>query len=123
MDSNHYSSCGIIERSALQRAIIRRYIEQTPALQIVWECEFQETAHACFEQQIPDILFLSLHHLPVAIDSLLRPLLVYHQGIIITSGFHPAEVGQLPFSIVDFLQQPFSFEQFTISIGRFNKSL
>jgi len=112
-------TCGIIEKAALHRALIKRFIDRKPELELVWECEFQETAHSYFEYKVPDILFLQLRHIPVYVDPLLRPILTYHKGIIVATGYYPEEVGQLPFPIIAYLQKPFSYEQFTGAIERY----
>jgi len=93
-----------------------------PELELVWECEFQDTAHQCFEQQIPDLLFMNLRQLPVQMDPLLKPILSHHPGIIITSGYDPDDILNLPFPVVAYLQKPFSFEHFLASIEQY-KSL
>jgi two-component system, LytTR family, response regulator len=118
---NHRITCGIIEKAALHRAVTKRFIDRLPELELVWECEFQETAHPCFEACIPDVLFVQLRQLPVQVDPLLRPILAHHPGIIVTSGYYRDEVGILPFPILDYLQKPFSFEQFTTAIEHYKR--
>jgi hypothetical protein len=111
----------IIEKAALHRSIIHRYAQQLPDLKLSWECEFQETAHQAFEQHIPDLIFMSLRQLPLKVDGLLRPILSEHRGIVITSGFYPAQLGDVPFKPLAFLQKPFSFKQFVAVIERYKQ--
>jgi response regulator of citrate/malate metabolism len=115
-------TCAIIEKAALHRAVTKRFIERMPELELVWECEFQETAHPFFEQCIPDILFLQLRHNPVYVVPLLRPILAYHRGIIVTTGYYLNEIGDLPFPILAYLQKPFSFEQFMTAIEKYKRN-
>lgn len=112
-------TCGIIERSALHRSVIKLFIDRVPELKLVWECEFQESAYPHFEACVPDVLFLQLRTIPVVLDSLLRPILVHHKGIIITTGFNPYEVYSLPFQPLDFLQKPVSFERFLDAVEKY----
>jgi two-component system LytT family response regulator len=112
-------TCGIIEKAALHRSVIKLFIDRMPELQLAWECEFQESAYRCFEECVPDVLFLQLGRIPVELDSLLRHILTHHKGIIITTGFNPDEVTPLPFQPLDFLQKPVSFERFSEAIERY----
>lgn len=112
---------GIIEKAALHRSIIHRYAQRVPELQFSWECEFQETAHGYFEQHIPDLIFMNLRQLPWQVDALLRPIFSEHPGIVITSGYYPDQLTNVPFEPLAFLQKPFSFEKFVASIHRFKQ--
>lgn len=110
-------TCGIIEKAAIQRQLIKGYIARMPELELSWEAEFQETSYACFEAHVPDLLFISLRQLPVEVVPLLRPILTYHPGIILTTGYYLKEIGELPFPFVAYLQKPFSFEMFATSVN------
>ncbi len=118
---NSYITYGVIEKAALHRSIIHRYAQHIPDLQLSWECEFQETAHSFFEQAIPDLLFMNLHNLPLQVDSLLRPILSEHAGIIITSGFYPTQLFDIPFKPLAYLQKPFSFEKFLACVNQYKE--
>lgn len=114
-------SCGLIEKAAIQRELIKGYIARMPELELSWEAEFQETSYACFESHVPDLIFMSLRQLPVEVAPLLRPILTHHKGIILTTGYYLKEIGELPFPFVAYLQKPFSFETFAASIERYKQ--
>ncbi|MCK8495294.1 hypothetical protein M0L20_25730 [Spirosoma sp. RP8] len=114
-------TCGIIEKTAIQRQLIKSYITQLPELEFRWEAEFQETSYACFETHIPDLLFMSLGQLPVKVAPLLRPILTHHSGIILTTGYYLKELGEIPFPFVAYLQKPFSFKMFAASVDSFKQ--
>ncbi|GAB4033941.1 response regulator [Spirosoma jeollabukense] len=109
-------TCGIIDKSAIQRQLVKGYIARMPELEFSWEAEFQETSYACFEAHIPDLLFMSLRQLPVEVVPMLRPILTHHPGIILTTGYFLKEVGELPFPYVAYLQKPFSYQMFAASV-------
>ncbi|ADB36942.1 hypothetical protein [Spirosoma linguale] len=112
-------TCGIIEKAAVHRTLLKSYIARMPELELIWETEFQETSYAQFENYIPDLIFISLYQLPVEIVPLLKPILVGHMGIIITSDYYLKDVGNIPFSFAAYLQKPFSFKEFTASVEQY----
>ena len=111
-------TCGIIEKAALHRALTKFYIARLPELELVWECEFQETVRAHFDACIPDLLFLQIRHVPFVIDPSIHAVLTQHKGIVITTGFTLYDVAPLPVEPLDFLQKPFSFELFEACIAK-----
>ena len=115
-------TCGVIEHTPLGQSLIEKYIRRVPELDLRWMCDFQENAHPFFENHIPNLVFMNLRRVPVEVVSILRPILMYHRGIIITTGYLRAEVGEIPFPYVSYLMKPFSFDAFLASIERYKQT-
>lgn len=114
-------TCGVIEHTPLGATLMENLIRQVSELELVWVCDYQENAHVYFEQYNPNIVFMNLGQLPIQISPILRPFLMYHTGIVITTGYSCRQVGNIPFPFVDYLEKPISFEKFMRSVRRYKQ--
>lgn len=114
-------TCGVIEHTPLGATLLENFIGKTADLDLIWVCDYQENAHSCFERHNPNMVFMNLGQLPVEPAPLLRPILMYHTGIVITTGYSRREAGPIPFPYVDYLEKPVSFEKFLQSVKRYKQ--
>ncbi len=109
-------TCGYIEHEPPGASILTEFIGRIGELELVWGCDYQENAHTYFEQIIPDLLFITLRQLPVQVEPILRPILMHHPGIIITTAFSRNSMPEIPFPFFDYLQKPIPFPKFKNSV-------
>lgn len=111
-------TCAIIEDEFLSEKLLKRYIHQTPFLELSWTCNFAEEAVEILNTQQVDLLFVDLQHLPIQPDDALVQLLREHQSIIITS-IYPKKFLNIPLHVVAFIEKPVTFELFQDALERF----
>ena len=111
-------TCAIIEDEFLSEKLLKRYIHQTPFLELSWTCNFAEEAVEIVSTQQVDLLFVDLQYLPIQPDDALVQLLHQHQSIIITS-IYPKKFLNIPLNIVAFIEKPVTFELFQEALERF----
>lgn len=111
-------TCAIIEDEFLSEKLLKRYIHQTPFLELAWTCNFAEEAVEIVSTQKVDLLFVDLQYLPIQPDDALVQLLHQHQSIIITS-IYPKKFLNIPLNIVAFIEKPVTFELFQEALERF----
>lgn len=111
-------TCAIIEDEFLSEKLLKRYINQTPFLELAWTCNFAEEAVEIVSTQKVDLLFVDLQYLPIQPDDALVQLLHQHQSIIITS-IYPKKFLNIPLNIVAFIEKPVTFELFQEALERF----
>ncbi len=103
--------CAIIEDEPLAQNILRKYIEDHPALKLTAVCNNAEEAQKVLLRQDVELLFLDINLPKLSGISFLKTL--PHQPLVIfTTAYPEYAVEGFELDAIDYLLKPFSFERF-----------
>jgi DNA-binding LytR/AlgR family response regulator len=103
--------CAIIEDEPLAQNILRKYIEDHPALKLTAVCNNAEEAQKVLLRQDVELLFLDISLPKLSGISFLKTL--PHQPLVIfTTAYPEYAVEGFELDAIDYLLKPFSFERF-----------
>ncbi|MCF8303272.1 MAG: LytTR family DNA-binding domain-containing protein [Bacteroidales bacterium] len=110
--------CLIIDDEPLAREAIKVYIEKTPELDLVDECENVLQAMACLRKNHVDLLFLDIEMPEIDGISFLR-MLKNTPGVIFTTAYRNYAVEAFDLDVIDYLLKPISFDRFVSAINKY----
>jgi DNA-binding LytR/AlgR family response regulator len=103
--------CAIIEDEPLAQNILKKYIEDHPALELTAVCNNAEEAQKVLLRQDVELLFLDINLPKLSGISFLKTL--PHQPLVIfTTAYPEYAVEGFEHHAIDYLLKPFSFERF-----------
>jgi len=103
--------CAIIEDEPLAQNILKKYIEDHPALELKAVCNNAEEAQKVLLRQDIELLFLDINLPKLSGISFLKTL--PHQPLVIfTTAYPEYAVEGFELDAIDYLLKPFSFERF-----------
>ena len=103
--------CAIIEDEPLAQNILKKYIEDHPALKLTAVCNNAEEAQKVLLRQDVELLFLDINLPKLSGISFLKTL--PHQPLVIfTTAYPEYAVEGFDLDAIDYLLKPFSFERF-----------
>ena len=103
--------CAIIEDEPLAQNILKKYIEDHPALELTAVCNNAEEAQKVLLRRDVELLFLDINLPKLSGISFLKTL--PHQPLVIfTTAYPEYAVEGFELDAIDYLLKPFSFERF-----------
>jgi DNA-binding LytR/AlgR family response regulator len=103
--------CAIIEDEPLAQNILKKYIEDHPALELTAVCNNAEEAQNVLLRRDVELLFLDINLPKLSGISFLKTL--PHQPLVIfTTAYPEYAVEGFELDAIDYLLKPFSFERF-----------
>ena len=103
--------CAIIEDEPLAQNILKKYIEDHPALKLVAICNNAEEGQKVLPRQKVELLFLDINLPKLSGISFLKTL-PHPPLVIFTTAYPEYAVDGFELDAVDYLLKPFSFERF-----------
>jgi DNA-binding LytR/AlgR family response regulator len=103
--------CAIIEDEPLAQNILKKYIEDHPALKLVAICNNAEEGQKVLPRQNVELLFLDINLPKLSGISFLKTL-PHPPLVIFTTAYPEYAVDGFELDAVDYLLKPFSFERF-----------
>ena len=113
---NRYK-CIIIEDEPLAQNILKKYIGEHQALELVAVCNDALEAQGVLTQENIDLLFLDIN-LPKLSGINFIKTLVHSPLIIFTTAYPEFAVDGFELNAIDYLLKPFSFERFLKAVNR-----
>jgi DNA-binding LytR/AlgR family response regulator len=113
---NRYK-CIIIEDEPLAQNVLRKYIGEHPALELVAVCNDALEAQTVLTQENIDLLFLDIN-LPKLSGINFIKTLVHSPLIIFTTAYPEFAVEGFELNAIDYLLKPFSFERFLKAVNK-----
>lgn len=110
-------SCIIIEDEPLAQDILKRYIEDTPSLELAAVFPDAVSAQQAVLVMRPDLIFLDINLPSLSGVNFLRSL---HQPppVIFTTAYQDFALEGFELNAVDYLLKPFSFERFMKAVNK-----
>ncbi|MFT3826131.1 MAG: LytTR family DNA-binding domain-containing protein [Chitinophagaceae bacterium] len=109
--------CLIVDDEPPAREIIRRYVEQVPALQFAGECGNAVQAFMQLQQQPIDLLFLDIR-MPQLNGTDFLKTLKNPPKVIITTAFQEYALEGYELDVIDYLLKPIPFERFLKAVNK-----
>jgi two-component system, LytTR family, response regulator len=109
----------IIDDEPLARTVIKEYLRDHPAFQIVAECNDGFEGVKAIQQHQPDIIFLDIQ-MPKINGFEMLELVENMPAVIFTTAFDEYALKAFETHAVDYLLKPFSKERFDKAIEKFN---
>ena len=109
--------CIIVEDEPLAQNVLKKYIGEQPALELVAVCNDALEAQAVLTQDKIDLLFLDIN-LPKLSGINFIKTLVHPPLIIFTTAYPEYAVEGFELNVVDYLLKPFSFERFLKAVNK-----
>jgi len=109
--------CLVIDDEPPAREIIRRYIEQVPALELAGECGNAMQAFNLLQQQAVDLMFLDIRMPQLNGNDFLKTL-KNPPKVILTTAFPEYALEGYELDIVDYLVKPIPFERFLKAMNK-----
>lgn len=109
--------CLIIDDEPPAREIIRRYVLQTPILQLVGECANAVQAMAVLQQQPVDLLFLDIR-MPHLDGTTFLKTLKNPPQVILTTAYSEYALEGYELDVVDYLMKPIPFDRFLKAVNK-----
>jgi DNA-binding LytR/AlgR family response regulator len=103
--------CAIIEDEPLAQNILKKYIEDHPALKLTAVCNNTEEAQKVLLRQDVELLFLDINLPKLSGISFLKTL-PHRPLVIFTTAYPEYAVEGFELDAIDYLLKPFSFERF-----------
>ncbi len=113
---NRYS-CIIIEDEPLAQNVLKKYIGEHPALELMTVCNDALEAQDILMQESIDLLFLDIN-LPKLSGINFIKTLIHSPLIIFTTAYPEFAVEGFELNAVDYLLKPFSFERFLKAVNK-----
>jgi DNA-binding LytR/AlgR family response regulator len=112
-------TCLIIEDEPVARDILRTYIEDTPSLKLIDECEDAMSALELLKKENIDLIFLDINMPKLSGISFLKSLTDPPQ-VILTTAYSEYALEGYELNVLDYLLKPFSFERFLKAVNKLN---
>lgn len=109
--------CLIVDDEPPAREIIRRYIEQVPALQLAGECGNAVQAFTLLQQQSIDLLFLDIRMPQLNGNDFLKAL-KNPPKVIFTTAYAEYALEGYDLDVIDYLMKPIPFDRFLKSVNK-----
>lgn len=109
--------CLIVDDEPPARAIISRYIEETPTLKLAGECANALQAFALLQQQSVDLIFLDIR-MPQLNGTDFLKTLKHPPKVIITTAYPEFALEGYELDVVDYLMKPITFERFLKALNK-----
>ena len=109
--------CLVIDDEPPAREIIRRYIEQVPALELAGECANAMQAFTLLQQQTVDLMFLDIRMPQLNGNDFLKTL-KNPPRVIFTTAYPEYAVEGYELDVVDYLVKPIPFERFLKAMNK-----
>ena len=109
--------CVIIEDEPLAQNVLKKYIEDHPALQLVAVCTDALEAQTVLNQQPVQLLFLDIN-LPKLSGINFIKTLIHPPLVIFTTAYPEFAVEGFELDAIDYLLKPFSFERFLKAVNK-----
>ena len=117
MPENNTIKCLIVDDEPPAREIIRRYIEQTPMLELAGECANAIQAFTVLQQQSIDLVFLDIRMPQLSGNDFLKTL-NHPPKIIFTTAFSEYALESYELDAVDYLMKPIPFNRFLKAVNK-----
>jgi two-component system, LytTR family, response regulator len=109
--------CLIIDDEPPAREIIRRYIEQTPMLELAGECANAIQAFTLLQQQKVDLLFLDIRMPQLNGNDFLKTL-KNPPKVIFTTAYSEYALEGYELDVIDYLMKPIPFDRFLKAVNK-----
>jgi len=109
--------CVIVDDEPPAREILRHYIEQIPALELVGECGNAVHALIMLQQQPVDLIFLDIRMPQLSGTDFLKTL-KNSPKVIFTTAFPEYALEGYELDVVDYLLKPIPFERFVKAVNK-----
>lgn len=109
--------CLIVDDEPPARAILHRYIEQVPMLQLVGECSNAIEAFSFLQQHAVDLIFLDIHMPQLKGNDFLRTLKNPPKAIF-TTAFSEYALEGYDLDVIDYLMKPIPFDRFLKAVNK-----
>jgi len=109
--------CLIVDDEPPAREIIRRYIEQVPALQLAGECGNAVQAFTLLQQQSIDLLFLDVRMPQLNGNDFLKAM-KNPPKVIFTTAYAEYALEGYDLDVIDYLMKPIPFDRFLKSVNK-----
>lgn len=109
----------VIDDEPLARTVIKEYLEDNPAIEIVAECNDGFEGIKAIQQHQPDLIFLDVQ-MPKINGFEMLELVEHVPAVIFTTAFDEYALKAFEAHAVDYLLKPFSKERFEKGIAKFH---
>jgi DNA-binding LytR/AlgR family response regulator len=109
--------CLIVDDEPPARAVIRRYVEDLPMLQLCGECGNALQALSILQQQSIDLLFLDIR-MPQLNGTDFLKTLKHPPKVIFTTAYSEYALEGYELDAVDYLMKPVRFERFVKAVNK-----
>jgi DNA-binding LytR/AlgR family response regulator len=109
--------CLIVDDEPPARAVIRRYVEDLPMLQLCGECGNALQALSVLQQQAIDLLFLDIR-MPQLNGTDFLKTLKHPPKVIFTTAYSEYALEGYELDAVDYLMKPIRFERFVKAVNK-----
>ena len=109
--------CAIIEDEPLAQNVLKKYIEDHPALELVTVCANAMEAQSLLSQKTVQLLFLDIN-LPKLSGINFIKTLIHPPLVIFTTAYPEFAVEGFELDAIDYLLKPFSFERFLKAVNK-----
>ena len=109
--------CIIVEDQAPAQRILKKYISDYPALELVGTFSDALSAIAFLRGQEVELIFLDIH-LPQISGMEFLKMLPRAPHVILTTAFPDYALESYEFAVVDYLLKPFSFQRFVQAVSK-----
>jgi DNA-binding LytR/AlgR family response regulator len=110
--------CLVVDDEHLAREAVKAYIEKTPELALVGECENALQAMAFLREENVDLIFLDIEMPEIDGISFLKHV-KNNPGVIFTTAYRNYAVEAFDLDVIDYLLKPISFDRFVMAINKF----
>ena len=114
--------CIIIEDQPPAQRILKNFIGQVEAFELVKVFSEAYTAQEFVEQHQVDLIFLDVH-LPRMSGIEFLKSMPNHPPVILTTAFSDYAIESYEYNVIDYLLKPFSFERFLMAVDKAKKAI
>ncbi|HZY82137.1 MAG TPA: response regulator transcription factor [Cyclobacteriaceae bacterium] len=111
-------SCMIVEDEPVSQELLRKYIADFPALELVSVCSNAIEAGEELRKHRVDLLFLDIN-MPRLSGTDFYATLINPPAVIFTTAYPEFAVNGFELNAIDYLVKPFPFERFVKAVGKF----
>ena len=109
--------CLIVDDEPLAREVLKRYIEQMPALTLVGECGNAIQANTILQQQEIDLVFLDIR-MPQLNGTDFLKMLKNPPKVIFTTAYSEYALEGYELDVIDYLMKPIRFDRFLKAVNK-----
>lgn len=109
--------CLLIDDEPPALEILRRYVQNTPVLQVVGECHHAMAAFDRLRKAPVDLIFLDIQ-MPQLLGTEFLKTLTHPPKIIFTTAFREYAIDGFELGAIDYLLKPYSFERFLRAVHK-----
>jgi two-component system, LytTR family, response regulator len=113
----NFCKCIIVEDEPLAQNVLKKYIEDHPALELIAVCDDAMQVNTILNQQTIQLVFLDIN-LPKLSGINFIKTLIHPPLIIFTTAYPEFAVEGFELNAVDYLLKPFSFERFLKAVNK-----